>query len=76
MRFNSILRGPATYTLIRADHLSAGTIDSSLLGSVPFLYNSSLSTDLAAGTVSASLSLKTASQLGLPASTARRPTTR
>jgi len=37
---------------------------------VPFLYNSALSTDLAAGTVSATLSLKSAAQLGLPSNTA------
>ncbi|HEX5262334.1 MAG TPA: autotransporter outer membrane beta-barrel domain-containing protein, partial [Phenylobacterium sp.] len=59
-----------TYTLIRADQLSAGSIDQSLLGSVPFLYNSSLRSDATAGTVTATLALKTATELGLPSTTA------
>ena len=70
VRFNSILKGATTYTLIRADHLTAGSIDASLLGSVPYLYNSALTTDLNAGTVSATLSLKSAAQLNLPTATA------
>lgn len=70
LRLSSVLQTSATYTLIRADHLSAGSIDSSLLGAVPFLYNSSLATDAAAGTVTAALSRKTAQQLGLPSTTA------
>lgn len=70
VRFNSILQGSKTYVLIRADHLTAGAIDASLLGSVPFLYTSALSTDLTAGTVSATLSLKSAAQLNLPTATA------
>jgi hypothetical protein len=70
LRLASILQTNATYTLIRADQLSAGSIDSSLLGSVPFLYNSSLRTDTAAGTVTATLALKTATELGLPSTTA------
>jgi hypothetical protein len=70
VRFNSVQQGSVTYTLIRANQLNAGAIDSSLLGAVPFLYNSSLQTDAAAGTVSATLSLKSAAQLGLPATTA------
>ena len=37
---------------------------------MPYLYSSSLSTDEAAGTVSATLSLKTAAQLNLPATVA------
>jgi hypothetical protein len=70
VRLADLLQTSATYTLIRADHLTAGTIDSSLLGSVPFLYNSSLTTDTTAGTVSATLALKTAAELNLPATTA------
>lgn len=70
VRFNSIQQGSRTYVLIRADRLNAGTIDASLLGAVPFLYTSALSTDLAAGTVSATLALKSAAQLGLPTNTA------
>jgi len=70
LRLSSLLEGSATYTLIRADHLTSGSIDTSLLGAVPFLYNSSLTTNLAAGTVDATLSRKTAAQLDLPATTA------
>ena len=70
VRLNDILQTSATYTLIRADHLTAGTIDSSLLGSVPFLYTSSLTTDTTAGTINATLSRKTAAQLGLSATIA------
>ncbi|MFL5297500.1 MAG: autotransporter domain-containing protein [Phenylobacterium sp.] len=70
VRLNSLLTDTATYTLIRADHLTSGSIDTSLLGSVPFLYNSSLQTNAAAGTVSATLSRKTAAQLALPTATA------
>jgi len=44
--------------------------DTSLLGQVPFLYNSSLSTDAAAGTINATLTRKTAAELALPATTA------
>jgi hypothetical protein len=69
LRLASVQQGAATYTLIRADHLDAGTIDSTLLGAVPFLYTSSLKTDALAGTVSATLALKTADQLALPATT-------
>lgn len=70
VRLASLLQTSATYTLIRADHLTSGSIDTSLLGSVPFLYTSSLSTDTTAGTVSATLSRKSAQDLNLPANTA------
>ncbi len=70
MRFNSIQQGTVTYTIINAAQLTSGTIDSNLLGSVPYLYNSLLTTNQAAGTVSATMSLKTAAQLALPSTTA------
>jgi Autotransporter beta-domain len=70
VRLNSILQTSATYTLIHATTLNAGAIDSSLLGSVPFLYDSSLQTNTAAGTVTATLSRKSAAELGLPSTTA------
>jgi len=70
VRLNSLLQGSATYTLVRADHLTSGSIDTSLLGSVPFLYKSSLQTDTAAGTITATLSRKTAAELALPATSA------
>ncbi len=70
VRLNSLLLGSATYTLVRADHLTSGAIDTSLLGSVPFLYTSSLQTDTTAGTVTAVLSRKTAAELALPTTSA------
>jgi len=70
VRFNSIQQGSATYTLINAAQLTSGVTDANLLGNVPYLYNSALSTNRAAGTISATLSLKTAAQLALPSTTA------
>jgi hypothetical protein len=70
LRLDSILQTSATYTLIQANQLSAGTIDSSLLGSVPYLYDSSLQTNTVAGTITATLSRKSAAELGLPSTTA------
>ena len=70
VRLASIQLGTATYTIIHAGQLNAGTIDSSLLGNTPFLYTSSLASNAAAGTVTATLSLKSAAQLGLPDTTA------
>ncbi|HEY3947905.1 autotransporter domain-containing protein [Phenylobacterium sp.] len=70
VRLASILPGSATYTLISSPQLTAGALDSNLLGDTPFLYNTTLQTSLAAGTVDATLTRKTAAQLGLPAATA------
>lgn len=70
LRLASIQQGSATYTLIRANQLTSGAIDLNLLGSVPYLYTASLQTNAAAGTISATLGLKSAQQLALPASSA------
>ncbi|MGZ3376669.1 MAG: autotransporter domain-containing protein [Phenylobacterium sp.] len=70
VRLANVLTGSATYTLIQANQLTAGTVDTALLGSTPFLYNTALSTNTAAGTVSATLTRKTAAQLGLPTTSA------
>ncbi|HXA38110.1 MAG TPA: autotransporter outer membrane beta-barrel domain-containing protein [Phenylobacterium sp.] len=70
VRLASILPGTSTFTLIQATQLNAGTVDSSLLGTTPFLYTTNLTTNAAAGTVNATLTLKTAAQLGLPSTTA------
>ena len=70
VRLANVLPGTATYTIIQANQLTAGTLDTAMLGSTPFLYNTSLSTNLAAGTVSATLTRKTAAQLGLPSTSA------
>jgi hypothetical protein len=70
VRMASLLDTTATYTLVRATTLTSGAIDTSLLGQVPFLYDSSLSTNAAAGTVTATLTRKTAAELALPATIA------
>lgn len=70
LRFDSLLTGSATYTLVRADQLSVGTIDSSLLGTFPYVYSSSLQVSPEAGTVAVTVARKSASDLQLPAATA------
>ncbi|RAK58502.1 autotransporter domain-containing protein [Phenylobacterium hankyongense] len=70
LRLTSLVQDTASFTVIRASQLSAGAIDSSLLGSSPYLYNVSLATNAAAGTVSINVTQKTAADLQLPASVA------
>ena len=65
VRLASLANESNTYTLIRADHLTAGEIDSSLLGATPFLFDASLQTDAMAGTVSLTLARKSAAELQL-----------
>ena len=65
LRLTSLAQGTTTYTLIKADQLNASSIDSSLLGSSPYIYSAQLSTDTTAGTVSVTLARKTATDLGL-----------
>jgi hypothetical protein len=65
----SLLDTSQTFPLISAQNLTSGAIDTSLLGQVPYLYKSSLSTNLAAGTVNATLTRKTAAELALPSTT-------
>jgi hypothetical protein len=66
VRLTSFATGPVTYTLIRADQLDAAGVNGGLLGSSPYIYTASLSSDAAAGTVSLSLARKTAADLALP----------
>lgn len=70
LRLTSVQAASQTYTLIHASQLTAGAIDSSLLGAIPYLYTSSLSTNAAAGTVDITLARKTAAALALPTTTA------
>jgi uncharacterized protein with beta-barrel porin domain len=70
VRLTSLAQGATTYTLIRANQLSASAIDTSLLGFSPYIYSTELTTDAAAGTVSVTLARKTAADLGLPAALA------
>lgn len=67
LRLTSLAQGATTYTLIRADQLSASDIGSSLLGTTPYIYSSQISADTTAGTVSVTLGRKTAAELGLSA---------
>jgi hypothetical protein len=71
LRLTSIGSGAQTFTLIRANQLSAGAIDTSFLGSTPYLYNASVAaTSGANGTVTLALSRKTAAELQLHSSIA------
>lgn len=70
VRLTSFAQRTASYTLIRADQLTASSIASSLLGSSPYIYSASLATDTTAGTVSLNLARKTASDLALPSAIA------
>lgn len=70
LRLTSLQNGTQTYTVIQAGQLSAGTIDSSLLGSIPYLYNSSLAANTSTGAVQITVARKTATQLQLASSVA------
>lgn len=67
LRLISLAQGTTTFTLVQTapNQLSAPEIDSSLLGSSPYIYSTQLSTNQAAGTVSVTLARKTAADLGL-----------
>jgi hypothetical protein len=65
IRLASISNLSSTFTVIQAARLTAGAIDSSLLGAVPYLYTASVATNATAGTVNITVARKTAAQLGL-----------
>lgn len=65
LRFTSKLNEPATFTLIKAGVLTAGTIDQSLLGTTPWLYKSELRVDQANNSLLADVSRRTAAEAGL-----------
>ena len=54
-----------TFTIVKAGSLSVGSTDSALLSTLPFLFDGSLKTDLAAKTISISISTKTPQTLGM-----------
>lgn len=68
VQLDSLLEDEATYTLIQAGSLTSGSVDSSLLGDIPYLYNAALVTDATAGSVSLTLDRKTTADLALPSS--------
>jgi hypothetical protein len=53
-----------TFTIVKAGSLSVGTIDSSLLSNLPYLFNGSIKTDTAANTISLTVGTKTPAQMG------------
>jgi hypothetical protein len=64
LTFISNATGPQTYTLVQAGTLNLGS-NTALNGPVPYMFNASLTSNAAAGTISAVISPKTAAQLGL-----------
>ncbi|MHB8283533.1 MAG: autotransporter domain-containing protein [Caulobacteraceae bacterium] len=56
---------PQTYTIVSAASLSNGTSDTVLLSEVPYLLNATATTNASAGTISVTVSDKTAAQLGM-----------
>lgn len=67
LRFASKLTEPATYTLIKAGSLTAGTISQDLLGSTPWLYKAEVRVDQAQSSILADVRRRTAAEAGLNA---------
>jgi hypothetical protein len=53
-----------TFTIVKASSLSVGTIDSSLLAGLPYVFNGSVKTDAAANTIALTVSTKSPAQMG------------
>jgi hypothetical protein len=53
-----------TFTIVKAGSLTIGSSDTALLTTLPYLFNGSLTSNKAAGTISLTVSTKTAAQLG------------
>ena len=54
-----------TFTIVKANSLTVGATDSSLLSSLPYLFDGSLKTDTTADTISITVRTKTAAEIGL-----------
>ena len=54
-----------TYTIVSADTLTIAESDKALVGSIPYMFNASIASDISAGTISVTVSPKTAAQMGL-----------
>ncbi|THD80545.1 MAG: autotransporter outer membrane beta-barrel domain-containing protein [Phenylobacterium sp.] len=65
LRFASLLTGTETFTVIRADQLIVGALDTSLLSSIPFLYTATVAANPSVGTLNITIAQKSPSQLGL-----------
>ncbi|MGZ3370207.1 MAG: autotransporter outer membrane beta-barrel domain-containing protein [Caulobacteraceae bacterium] len=53
-----------TFTIVKAGSLNVGALDSSLLSTLPYLFNGSIKTDAAARTIAVTVNTKTPAQLG------------
>lgn len=53
-----------TFTIVKAGSLSVGSIDSSLLSNLPYLFDGSIKTDARANTISLTVNTKTPAQMG------------
>jgi hypothetical protein len=56
--------GGQTFTIVKAGSLSVGTVDSSLLAGLPYLFNASIHADTVANTINLTIVTKTPAQLG------------
>ncbi|MDP3855983.1 autotransporter domain-containing protein [Phenylobacterium sp.] len=65
LRFATKLTAPTSFTLIKATSLTTGTLDTSLLGSTPWLYKADLRVDAAQNTIFADVRRRTAVEAGL-----------
>lgn len=65
LRFASKLTAPTTYTLVKAGSLTAGTLDQSLLSSMPWLYKADVRADTAQNSIVADVRRRTAMEAGM-----------
>jgi hypothetical protein len=70
VHFVSLLTGSQTYSVVHAGSLNVGTLDTSLLGTVPFLYTATVTPNTSLGTLDVTIAQKTATQLGLSSAAA------
>jgi len=56
---------PTTFTVVKAASLTMGSTDTALLATLPFLFDGSIQSNVAAGTISLTVSTKTAAELGM-----------
>jgi hypothetical protein len=56
---------PTTFTIVKATSLTVGSPDTALLATLPYLFDGSVQSNLAAGTISLTVSTKTPAELGL-----------
>jgi hypothetical protein len=76
LNFISNATAPETLTLVQAGSLSIGETDTALTGAIPYMFNATVQSNVAAGTITATISPKTAAELGLnPSQTAALPAT-